>query len=98
MKDAQKESQLPFEANSAVQAQLSTLPTSDQLLTQRALTRLAENPNSSTPIKKRLGLDHDLWEVKISPQLRALVRIEHDKLTVLAIARHDEIARYRLSD
>jgi mRNA-degrading endonuclease RelE of RelBE toxin-antitoxin system len=83
-----------LEANSAVQKQLSTLPPPDQSRTQRALTRLVENPDSSSPVKRRVSADSDLWEVKISPQLRALVRIERDTITVLAVARHDELEQY----
>jgi mRNA-degrading endonuclease RelE of RelBE toxin-antitoxin system len=86
---------MQLEANSALQAQISTLPPNDRLRTQSALARLAENPNSSSPTKRRLSSsDPGLWEVKIGPQLRALVRIEHEKVILLAVARKDEIKRY----
>jgi mRNA-degrading endonuclease RelE of RelBE toxin-antitoxin system len=98
MKDNHRADQVRLEANGAVQAQLATLPRLDQARAERALTRLVENPNSSSPVKKRLIQDRNLWSVRISPQLRALVRIDHDKVTLIAIARHDELGRYWLDN
>jgi mRNA-degrading endonuclease RelE of RelBE toxin-antitoxin system len=83
-----------FEINSAIRAQLSTLPKSDQTRFERELGRLAENPQSPSPTKRRVSPDRDLWELRISPQLRALVRIKNDKVVVLAVVRHDQLARY----
>jgi hypothetical protein len=96
MRDVQRGDQIRFEANRAIQAQLATLPPIDQARTQRALMRLVENPDSAKPVRKKLRQGHDLWEVEISPELRALVRIADEKVTVLAIARHDELVSYRL--
>jgi mRNA-degrading endonuclease RelE of RelBE toxin-antitoxin system len=83
-----------FEINIAIRAQLSTLPKSDQMRFERELGRLAENPQSPSPGKKRVSADRDLWELRISPKLHALVRIKRDKITVLAVVQKAELERY----
>jgi hypothetical protein len=79
--------------NSAIKAQLSTLPESEQVQTDVMLQRLArEFPG--LPNLKPLPAASNLWELRISSRLRALVRIENDQANVLAVARPDQLQRY----
>jgi mRNA-degrading endonuclease RelE of RelBE toxin-antitoxin system len=82
---------MELEINSAIKAQLSTLPKADQSRAERVLKRVAENPRSPSSIKRRLTSDPDLWLVRLNPKLRALVRIADTKMTVLAVARDDQL-------
>ncbi len=82
---------MQLEINSAIKAQLSTLPKADQSRAERVLRRVAENPRSPSSIKKRLTSDPNLLLVKLDPKLRALVRIEDGKVRVLAVARQDQL-------
>ena len=85
---------MELEINSAIKAQLSTLPKVDQLRAERVLKRVAENPHVPASIKSRLTSDPNLWQVRISPKLRALVKITNGRVTVVAVARHDQLKRY----
>jgi len=85
---------MELEMNSAIKAQLSTLSKLDRARTERVLKRVAEDPHMPPSIKSRLNSDPNLWQVRISPTLRALVRIANGKVIVLAVARHDELKRY----
>jgi len=79
--------------NSAIKAQLSTLPDSDQLKTEAALHRLTQEfPN--LPGLRRLGADGNLWELSITTRLRAFVRVESNRAEVIAVARPDQLQRY----
>jgi mRNA-degrading endonuclease RelE of RelBE toxin-antitoxin system len=82
---------MQLEINRAIKAQLSTLSKADQSRAERVLKRVAENPQSPSSIKKRLASDPNLWLVRLNPKLRALVRIEDSKVTVLAVARQDQL-------
>ncbi len=79
--------------NSAIKAQLSTLPEAEQIQTDAMLQRLGQD-FPGLPNLKRLRAASNLWELRISSRLRALVRIENDRANVLAVARPDQLQRY----
>jgi mRNA-degrading endonuclease RelE of RelBE toxin-antitoxin system len=79
--------------NSAIRAQLSTLPDSDQAKTESILQKLTQGL-PRTPNIRRLRGNGDLWELRITSRLRALLRIENDRVEVLAVARPDQLQRY----
>jgi mRNA-degrading endonuclease RelE of RelBE toxin-antitoxin system len=79
--------------NSAIRAQLSTLPDSDQAKTESVLQKLRQGLPRTASIR-RLRENGNLWEVRITSRLRALLRIESDHVEVLAVARPDQLQRY----
>ena len=85
-------------ANSAIKAQLSTLPESDQDRVDSMLKTLAQDPQSLADHLRQVPGDNNLWEVRITSRLRALVRIENNRIEILAIARPDQLDRYRPMD
>jgi mRNA-degrading endonuclease RelE of RelBE toxin-antitoxin system len=85
-------------ANTAIQAQLSTLPASDQDRVDSMLKMLAQNPESMATHLKRLTPEKNLWEFRITSRLRALVRIGNERIEILAIARPDQLDQYRRTD
>jgi hypothetical protein len=101
--------------NSAIKAQVSTLPETDQVKLETMLRRLAPtkiDPPSKTepPLGKIKSIPEDLRDpgrVRIgdarqspprtpyrTPQLRALLKIENDRIEVVAVARPDQLKRY----
>ena len=79
--------------NSAIKAQLSTMPDSDQLKTEAALHSLTQEfPN--VPGLRRVGADGNLWELSITFRLRAFLRVESDRAEVIAVVRPDQLQRY----
>jgi hypothetical protein len=83
--------------NSAIKAQLSTMPDADQRATETAFHRLAEEfPN--VPDLRKVGKDSNLWELNITPCLLALVRIENGRVEVLAVMRLEQLQHYRLRE
>jgi mRNA-degrading endonuclease RelE of RelBE toxin-antitoxin system len=82
-------------ANSAIQAQLSTMPEADQDRVDSMLQRLAQHPESVRDHLRRR--DDNLWEFRITSRLLALVRIEKDRIELLAVARPDQLDLYRKS-
>ena len=81
--------------NSAIEAQLSTMPAADQDRVDSMLQRLAQQPESVRDHRRRR--DDNLWEFRITSRLLALVRIEKDRIELLALARPDQLDFYRKS-
>ena len=79
--------------NSATKAQLSTLPESEQIQTDAMLQRLRQE-FPELPNLKKVSAASNLWELQISPRLRAVVQIENDRASVLAVARPDQLQHY----
>jgi hypothetical protein len=83
--------------NSAIKAQISTMPDADQIATEAALRRLAEEfPN--VPDLRKVREDGNLWELTVTPRLLAFVRIENDRAEVIAIMRSEQLQYYRLRE
>jgi len=85
-------------ANTAIRAQLSTLPESDQDRVDSMLQKLAQDAKSVRDHLRQIRTDTNLWELRITSRLRALLRIENDRIEVLAVARPDQLNRYWRSD
>jgi hypothetical protein len=85
---------MQLEINSALNAQLSTFPESDRKRILRALIGFIDDPYSRNPKVTKVASDLQLRQIKISPKLRALVRLEEDKVVVLAVMRPSQLARY----
>jgi hypothetical protein len=81
--------------NSAIKAQISTMPDADQLATETAFHRLAEEFPNLPDLRKK---DGNLWELNITPDLLALVRVESGRVEVLAVARPEHLQHYRLRE
>ncbi len=79
--------------NSATKAQLSTLPESVQSQTHAMFQRLRQE-FPELPNLKKVPAASDLWELRISPRLRAVVQIENGRASVLAVARPDQLQHY----
>jgi hypothetical protein len=85
-------------ANTAIKAQLSTLPESDQNIVDSMLKKLAQDSRSVASNLSKVSTGKNLWELQITSHLRALVRIDEDRIEVLAVARPDQLKRYWRSD
>lgn len=78
----------------AVRAQLVTLADDERRQTLAQLEALASDPTGlGANVRKSRG-DSRLWTVRLSPQMRALVRAEENRLRVLAIATRDQLLPY----
>jgi hypothetical protein len=88
--------QMKISANTAVKSQLSTLPQSDQYHVTSVLSNLLAKPIESSYQIKRIPDGRDLFMVRITSRLRALVRInrDEDQIELIAIARPDQIEPY----
>jgi hypothetical protein len=81
--------------NSAVRAQLSTMPALDQSKIIRKLEELALQLPSKRGLRRiSAAAEDDLWELRISSRIRVLIRIANDQFDVLAVARVDQMERY----
>jgi hypothetical protein len=81
-------------ANTAIKAQLSTLPESDQNSVDSMLKKLAQDTRSVQSNLSKVSTGKNLWELQITSHLRALVRIDEDQIEILAVARPDQLKRY----
>ncbi len=81
--------------NSAIKAQISTMPDADQRATETTFRKLAEEFPNVPDLRKR---DDNLWELNITPDLLALVRIESGRVEVLAVMRLEQLQYYRLRE
>ena len=79
--------------NTPTKIQISTLPKTDRAQTDASLRRLARD-FPKLPNLKRVRPAGNLWELRISPRLRALVQIDNERANVLAVARPDQLRRY----
>jgi len=83
-----------LEVPTAIRAQLVTLPDDERDATLARLELLALDPSRlGTDVKKSRD-DTDLWTVRLSPRLRALVRADGNRLRVLAVASRDQLLPY----
>jgi hypothetical protein len=85
---------MKISANSAIQSQLSTLPTRDQEHVTSVLSSF--DPARASDHVRKIPNDNNLYEVRITSRLRALVRIRRDldQVELLAVVRPDQIDRY----
>ncbi|HJU16319.1 MAG TPA: hypothetical protein VJ770_07600 [Stellaceae bacterium] len=81
--------------NSAIKAQISTMPDADQHATEAVFHRLAEEFPNVPDLRKK---DGNLWELNITPRLLALVRIESGRVEILAVMRLEQLQHYRLRE
>jgi hypothetical protein len=82
----------------AIRAQLVTLPDAERGATLARLELLAQDPDRlGTDVRKSRD-DADLWTVRLSPRLRALVRADGNRLRVLAVASRDQLLPYLTPD
>jgi len=83
-----------LELPTAIRAQLVTLPEDERGAVLARLELLAHDPGGlGTDVRKSRD-DADLWAVRLSPQLRALVRVDGNCLRVLAVASRDQLLPY----
>ncbi len=80
--------------NSAIRAQLSTLPESDESRTDEMLRKLAQDFHGMRTNLRRIPRSEELWELGITSRLRALVRIAGNQIIVVAVARPDQLEQY----
>jgi hypothetical protein len=87
-----------LEVPTAIRAQLVTLPDDERGATLARLELLAQDPDClGTDVRKSRD-DADLWTVRLSPRLRALVRADGNRLRVLAVASRDQLLPYLTPD
>jgi mRNA-degrading endonuclease RelE of RelBE toxin-antitoxin system len=78
---------------SAAQAQLSTMPESDQRQVAVVLQKLGDEfPN--TPDLRKIAATENLWETRVTPELRLLVQIRKGRAIVVAFGRRDQLQHY----
>jgi mRNA-degrading endonuclease RelE of RelBE toxin-antitoxin system len=80
--------------NSAIKAQISTLPASDRAKLNSRLQKLSPELRPS-PNLMRVATANNMWVLRVTPDLRALLQVEDDKITVIAVSRHQQIERYQ---
>jgi mRNA-degrading endonuclease RelE of RelBE toxin-antitoxin system len=80
--------------NSAIKAQISTLPVSDQAKLNSKLQKLSPELRPSRNIIRAAG-SNNMWVLRVTPDLRALLQVQNDKITVIAVSRNEQIERYQ---
>jgi hypothetical protein len=83
-----------LEVPTAIRAQLVTLPDDERGAILARLELLGRDPNRLAADVRRSRDDVDLWTVRLSPRLRALVRADGHRLRVLAVASSDQLLPY----
>jgi hypothetical protein len=78
----------------AIRAQLVTLPDAERHATLSRLEQLAQDPGRFGPDIWKSKQDAQLWTVRLSGRMRALVRDEGSQLRVLAIAPREQLLPY----
>lgn len=78
----------------AVSAQLGILPDAEHDAMLSRLQQLAGDPARLGSDVQKSPSDADLWTVRLSGRMRALVRVEGDQLRVLAVAPLDQLIPY----
>jgi mRNA-degrading endonuclease RelE of RelBE toxin-antitoxin system len=77
---------------SAAQAQISTMPESDQRRIAAILQKLEyEFPDMRGPELFQVRRTGNLWKLRVTPNLLALVQISGDLAIVVAVARQDQL-------
>lgn len=85
---------MPVIINSAIQAQISTLPPADQRRLASLLTRLSNNSQAVLKNMNRLAGQENLWSTRITHDLQAVFRIYGENVELLAIARPNQLGSY----
>lgn len=78
---------------SAAQAQLSTMPESDQRQVTAILQKLDDKFPKMEELR-RIVAAGNLWEMRVTPDLRVLVQIAKDQATVVALGRRNQLRHY----
>jgi hypothetical protein len=78
----------------AISAQLGILPDAEQGAMLSRLQQLAGDPARLGTDVNKSPSDANLWTVRLSGRMRALVRADGDKLRVLAVAPLDQLIPY----
>lgn len=87
-----------LEVPTAIRAQLVTLPDDERGATLARLELLAEDPDRLGADIRKSRDDANLWTVRLSPRLQALVRADGNRLRVLAVASRDQLLPYLTPD
>ena len=83
----------------AISMQLVSFPDDERQSVLSDLRQLAEHPERLDGVATRHEPpDADLWTVRLSPQMRALVRTEGGRLRVLAVAPLEQLLPYLETD
>jgi Txe/YoeB family toxin of Txe-Axe toxin-antitoxin module len=85
---------MPVVINSAIQAQISTLPSADQQRLASLLKQLSNNSRVVPENMSRLADQENLWSARITRNLRAIFRIYGDDVELLAVARPHQLGNY----
>jgi hypothetical protein len=78
------------EMNSAVAAQLLTMPMADQKKIRRAIVQLEDFPK----VEGLFKLSPEIWSLRVSQDLRMFVQIVSDALRIVALASPEQLQRY----
>ena len=85
------EGALRVEINTAVRAQLLTMSAADQKRVRRAVDQLEANFPNVSGLRK---VGQELWSLRVTPQIRMLLRTLPNALRIVALARPEQIQRY----
>jgi hypothetical protein len=85
---------MELEVPTAIRAQLLTLPDDERIATLSRLHLLAQDPDHLGADVKKSPHDAQLWTVRLSARMRALVRADGNCLHVLAVAPRDQLLPY----
>lgn len=78
----------------AISAQFGILSDAEHGAMLSRLHQLAGDPDRFGTDVKKSPSDANLWTVRLSGRMRALVRVEGDRLRVLAVAPLDQLVPY----
>lgn len=86
---------MELEITPAIRAQFALLEDDERSAMIADLRQLADHPERLGSIATRHDApDTDLWTVRLSPQMRALVRTKGDLLQVLAVVSREQLLPY----
>jgi hypothetical protein len=78
----------------AVRGQLLTFSTEEKAGVVAQLEYLAQDPATIRQVGRRAPDEADIWAVRLAGDIRALLRIEPDFLTVLALVPEEQLQPY----
>jgi hypothetical protein len=85
---------MELDVPTAIRAQLATLPDDERRATLSRLELLAQDPERLGTDVHKSPQDAQLWTVRLSARMRALVRAEGNRLHVLAVAPREQLLPY----
>jgi hypothetical protein len=85
---------MELDVPTAIRAQLVTLSDDERSATLSRLELLAQDPDRLGTDVHNSTQDAQLWTVRLSGRMRALVRAEGNKLRVLAVAPREQLLPY----